>query len=203
MDSSAGYPLTMCASMWRSGRSGRSGSKRSTPPMSQHRNGDITGKTPVLGLGVPTNEMFASLTRTDSGDESDSLCEPFLCSEALGFRLRLYVAFKPSVILRTHQQIYLPHRRLVSSRVRMQVRHRVLGFSVNMGSQGRLKSTLQANGTSLRCRKQSNTFITSASRTHFDVTHFAGCAVLFNKDTFHSDVKVNSVYIHEMGNNKP
>ena len=31
---------------------------------------------------------------------------------------------------------------------------------------------------------------------HFYITHFAGCAVLFNKDTFHSDIKVNSVYIH-------
>ena len=27
---------------------------------------------------------------------------------------------------------------------------------------------------------------------HFYITHFAGCAVLFNKDTFHSDVRVNS-----------
>ena len=31
---------------------------------------------------------------------------------------------------------------------------------------------------------------------HFYITHFAGCAVLFNKDTFHSDVQVNSVCIH-------
>ena len=32
---------------------------------------------------------------------------------------------------------------------------------------------------------------------HFFITHFAGCAVLLNKDTFHSDVQVNSVYIHD------
>ena len=32
---------------------------------------------------------------------------------------------------------------------------------------------------------------------HFYITHFASCAVLFNKDTFHSDVQVNSVYIHD------
>ena len=32
---------------------------------------------------------------------------------------------------------------------------------------------------------------------HFYITHFAGCAVLFNKDTIHSDVRVNSVYIHD------
>ena len=36
-------------------------------------------------------------------------------------------------------------------------------------------------------------FLTS----HFCVTHFGGCAVLFNKDTFHSDIKVTSVYLHD------
>ena len=35
---------------------------------------------------------------------------------------------------------------------------------------------------------------------HFYITHFACCAVLFNKDTFHSDVRVNSVYIHDTRN---
>ena len=32
---------------------------------------------------------------------------------------------------------------------------------------------------------------------HFYITHFAGCVVLLNKETFHSDVQVNSVYIHD------
>ena len=31
----------------------------------------------------------------------------------------------------------------------------------------------------------------------FHISHFAGCAVLFNKDTFYPDVRVNSVYIHD------
>ena len=31
----------------------------------------------------------------------------------------------------------------------------------------------------------------------FYITHFAGCAVLFNKDVFHSDVQVYPVYIHD------
>ena len=35
------------------------------------------------------------------------------------------------------------------------------------------------------------------STSHFHVTHFAGCAVLFNKDTFHSNIKVTSVYLHD------
>ena len=32
---------------------------------------------------------------------------------------------------------------------------------------------------------------------HYFVTHFACCAVLFNKDTFHSNLQVNSIYIHD------
>ena len=35
--------------------------------------------------------------------------------------------------------------------------------------------------------------------SHYYVTRFAGCAVLFNKDTLHSDIKVTSVYIHDNG----
>ena len=31
----------------------------------------------------------------------------------------------------------------------------------------------------------------------FDVTHFAGCAVLFNKDTFYPDISVKSIYLHD------
>ena len=37
-------------------------------------------------------------------------------------------------------------------------------------------------------------FLTS----HFHVTHYAGCAVLLNKDT--SDIKVSSVYLHDTRN---
>ena len=31
----------------------------------------------------------------------------------------------------------------------------------------------------------------------FYVTHYGGCAILFNKDTFHQDIKVASVYLHD------
>ena len=31
----------------------------------------------------------------------------------------------------------------------------------------------------------------------FHVTHFAGCAILFNKDTFYPDISVKSVYLHD------
>ena len=32
----------------------------------------------------------------------------------------------------------------------------------------------------------------------FHVTHFAGCAVLFDKDTFYPDISVKSIYLHDM-----
>ena len=31
----------------------------------------------------------------------------------------------------------------------------------------------------------------------FHVTHHAGCAILFNKDTFHHDINVKSTYLHD------
>ena len=31
----------------------------------------------------------------------------------------------------------------------------------------------------------------------FHVTHFAGCTVLFNKDTFHPDISAKSIYLHD------
>ena len=32
----------------------------------------------------------------------------------------------------------------------------------------------------------------------FNVTHFAGCAILFNKDTFYPDISVKSINLHDM-----
>ena len=31
----------------------------------------------------------------------------------------------------------------------------------------------------------------------FHMTHFAGCAILFNKDTFYPDISVKSIYLHD------
>ena len=45
----------------------------------QLRSWSMAGKTPVLGLGMlmdyPDRDFFAHLTRTESGDESESVCE--------------------------------------------------------------------------------------------------------------------------------
>ena len=37
----------------------------------------------------------------------------------------------------------------------------------------------------------------------FHVTHDGGCAILFNKDTFFSDIKVTSIYLHDVRNFQP
>ena len=61
-----------------------------------------------------------------------------------------------------------------------------------------LRNKSQAKGISSHCRKRLNTLTTSSSRTGFHVTHYGGCAVLFNKDTFFTDVKVKSIYLHDI-----
>ena len=36
-----------------------------------------------------------------------------------------------------------------------------------------------------------------------DLTCFASCAVMFNKDAFHSDFRVKSIYLHDNRNGQP
>ena len=35
---------------------------------------------------------------------------------------------------------------------------------------------------------------------HFNISHYVGCAVLFNKDTLYLDVRVSSAYVHDTKN---
>ena len=60
-----------------------------------------------------------------------------------------------------------------------------------------LRSTSQANGTSSQKQETVEYLQHECLMNHFYIAHFAGCATLFNKDTFHSDVQVNSVSIHD------
>ena len=39
--------------------------------------------------------------------------------------------------------------------------------------------------------------------TRFRVTHHGGCAILFNKDTFFPDIKVTSIYLHDLRHSQP
>ena len=59
------------------------------------------------------------------------------------------------------------------------------------------KGVLRQNGTSSPYRKQfeylEHVFLTN----RFNVTHYGGCAILFNKDTFFSDIEVSSIYLHD------
>ena len=60
-----------------------------------------------------------------------------------------------------------------------------------------LSKDMRGNGTSSPDRKQieylEHDFLTS----RFHVTHDGGCAILFNKDTFFSDIKVSSICLHD------
>ena len=39
--------------------------------------------------------------------------------------------------------------------------------------------------------------------SRFQVTHYAGCAILFNKDTFHTNIDVKSIYLHDTRRDLP
>ena len=56
------------------------------------------------------------------------------------------------------------------------------------GTPGAIEHILQGNGTLLLYRKLQHEPFTNC----FRIPHFAGCAVLFNKDTFYPDVRVSS-----------
>ena len=56
---------------------------------------------------------------------------------------------------------------------------------------------LQEGGISLPCKRRSEYVDHELLTNRFHVTHYAGCAVLFNKDTFYSNVDVKSIYLHD------
>ena len=60
-----------------------------------------------------------------------------------------------------------------------------------------LRNKLRVNGTLLLCKNPLNSCSTNTLPTHFYVSHFAGCAILYNKDTISSDLLGSSVYIHD------
>ena len=60
------------------------------------------------------------------------------------------------------------------------------------------RSKSQASGTSPPCRKRLSKLTNELLTNRFDVTHHGGCAVLFNKDTYLPDIKVKSIYLHDI-----
>ena len=59
------------------------------------------------------------------------------------------------------------------------------------------KSTLRGSGTSCTVQESIEYLDKDYLTNRFFVTHYGGCAVLFNKDTLHPDIKVSSVYLHD------
>ena len=58
------------------------------------------------------------------------------------------------------------------------------------------KSNLQEGGISQPYRKLLRKSNTKFFVNGFTVAHFAGCAILFKKDTFYPDISVKSLYLH-------
>ena len=118
----------------------KSGSKRSRPPMFQHRNLDIAG-TCWRSHELSDKDMFACLTRTDCGDGSESLCEPCCAAKPSYFdnvpvvltNLRMTDG-RHEVTHHQHHHVYDPRRNLLGSRIQMRMHQRALGFCGHMSS---------------------------------------------------------------------
>ena len=62
------------------------------------------------------------------------------------------------------------------------------------------KRTSRRNGTSLLCRRQLSTFSTNAWRVIFTWLTTPDALFFSTKDTFHPDIKVSSIYLHDTKN---
>ena len=65
------------------------------------------------------------------------------------------------------------------------------------------RSKSQAGGTSSRYKKQSEYVDHDILTYRFHVTHYGGCPILFNKDTFHPNIDVKSIYLHDIRRDFP
>ena len=63
-----------------------------------------------------------------------------------------------------------------------------------------MKDTFKGNGTSISLQEASEYLQHETLANRFRISHFAGCTVLFNKDTLHPDVPISSVCIHTTKN---
>ena len=76
--------------------------------------------------------MFACLTRTDSGDDTTVLANPYCAPKPLDFDYVPYGAHH--VIHRLHHQVYHLRHSLLGSLTRIQSRREALGFSEDIFS---------------------------------------------------------------------
>ena len=132
--------------------------------------------------------MFACLTRTDSGNDSESLCEPYLCSEALGFRQCPYVALKPTEdgwhtssdsspappnLPSTPQSCWQPCSNAGTSQGSWVFREH--------GKSGAIEEHLAGKWHIIALHEAVEYL---HHECHFDITHFAGCAICSTKTLF-------------------
>ena len=68
------------------------------------------------------------------------------------------------------------------------------------GTPGAIEKHIERGWHIIALQKAIEYFQRDSLANRFHISHFAGCAVLFNKDTFYLDVRVSSVYIHDTKN---
>ena len=65
------------------------------------------------------------------------------------------------------------------------------------GTEGAIEKQIAGKWHLISLQEASDYVIHAILHERFNVTHFAGRAVLFNKDTFYPDIRVNSMYLHD------
>ena len=87
----------------------------------------------------------------------------------------------------------------VPNRLREQTRLSILSWNhgPRRGKEGSVEKHTAGKWHIIALQEALEYFELEYLTSHFYVTHYGGCAVLFNKDTFHSDIKVTSVYLHD------
>ena len=66
-----------------------------------------------------------------------------------------------------------------------------------------LKNKSQVSGTSSHYKEQLSLSTHDTLTNRFHVTHYGGCAILFNKDTFYPNIDVKSLYLHDTRRDLP
>ena len=85
------------------------------------------------------------------------------------------------------------------NRLQEQTRISILNWNTGLrrGTRGAIEQHMAGKWHVITLQESSEYLQHECLACRFRVSHFAGCAVLFNKDTFQPDLQVSSVYIHD------
>ena len=88
---------------------------------------------------------------------------------------------------------------LFSSQSLMQKRLSVYNWNPGprRGTEGAIEKQIAGKWHLISLQEASDYVNHAILHERFYVTHFAGCAILFNKDTFYPDISVKSIYLHD------